>query len=217
MIRAVTALSASRASSASAASAAPPLLLATQGSGGFNPFEFAPGAAFWTWVIFLLSLPVMWKFVFGPIAKALAQRDQQVVDAAKAAEEARQKAEQAVAQAQKEREEARAEGKRMVLEATARAERQAVEAQRAAKAEAERLLQKAREDIEVEKRRALRDIRREVVDLAIASAGRILEREVDDRAHRDMVDRFVAGVETKGVESRGVETKGTKGVEPRSN
>ena len=50
--------------------------------GGFNPFEFATGATFWTWVIFLLSLPLMWKVVFGPITHGLAARDQQVVDAA---------------------------------------------------------------------------------------------------------------------------------------
>ena len=159
--------------------------------GGFNPFEFTEGATFWTWVIFLLSLPVMWKFVFGPITKNLSERDQQVIDAAKAAEQARLEAEKAVAAARQELEQARAEGKRMVHEATARAERQAQEAQAQARAEAERQLQKVREDIEAEKRRALVEIRREVVDLAIASAGRILERDVDDDAHRKLVGGFL--------------------------
>ena len=38
--------------------------------GGFNPLDFGfAGTTFWTWVIFLLALPVMWKFVFGPIER----------------------------------------------------------------------------------------------------------------------------------------------------
>ncbi len=159
--------------------------------GGFNPFEFASGAAFWTWAIFLLALPVMWKFVFGPITVALAARDKQVVDAAKAAEDAKRDAEKAVAEAQQQLEQARAEGKRMVQEAVGRAERQAQEAQKVAKAEAERQMQKARDDIEAEKRRALMEIRQEVVDLAVQSAGRILQRDVDDDTHRTMVGDFL--------------------------
>ncbi len=159
--------------------------------GDFNPFEFAPGATFWTWVIFLGSLPLMWKFVFGPITRALADRDQAVVDAARAADDARLKAEEAVAQAREEREQARAEARKMVAEATARAERQAQEAQKTAQAEADRMLQKAREDIDGEKRRALVEIRREVVELTIASTGRLLQKEVDDDAHRELVNRFL--------------------------
>lgn len=171
--------------------------LAVAEGGGFDPFQFAGGATFWTWVIFLLSLPLMWKVVFGPITKALAERDQKVVDAARAADDARARAEQAVAQAQTDREEARAEARRMVQDATARAERQAAEAQKTAKAEADRLLEKAREEIEGEKRRALMEIRQEVVDLAIASAGRILQNDVDDDAHRQMVGRFVDDLEKR--------------------
>lgn len=165
--------------------------------GGFNPFEFAPGATIWTWVIFLLSLPVMWKFVFGPITSALADRDQQVVDAAKAAEDAKRDAEQAVAAAQTELEQARAEGKRMVSEAVARAERQGQEERAKAKAEAQQQLEKAREEIDAEKRRALLEIRKEVVELAIQSAGQILHRDVDDEVHRNFVGEFVKGLEQR--------------------
>ena len=165
--------------------------------GGFNPFEFAPGATIWTWAIFLLSLPVMWKFVFGPITSALAERDQKVVDAAKAAEDAKREAERAVAAAQTELEQARSEGKRMVQEAVARAERQGQEERTKAKAEAQQQLDKAREEIEAEKRRALLEIRREVVDLAIASAGQILHRNVDDETHRGLVTDFMKGLEKR--------------------
>jgi F-type H+-transporting ATPase subunit b len=165
--------------------------VAMPAEGGFDPFEFAGGATFWTWVIFLLSLPVMWKFVFQPITAALVERDERVIEAAQAAEAAKREAELAVADARNELEKARAEGRRMVQEATARAERQGQDERNKAKAEAQAQLEKAREEIEGEKRRALMEIRQEVVDLAIRSAGRILERDVDDDAHRKMVGSFL--------------------------
>ena len=162
--------------------------------GGFNPLEFAPGAALWTWIAFLLALPLMWKFVFGPITDGLSARDQRVEDSIKAAEDAKRSAEQQVAAAKQELEHARAEGKRMVQDALTRAERQAAEALREAKNEAERQLKKAREAIDAERRQALQDIRAEVVGLTMQASARVLQRSVDDQANRKIVQDFLANV-----------------------
>jgi F-type H+-transporting ATPase subunit b len=55
--------------------------------------EFAPGATIWTLIVFFVALPVMWKFVYGPITKALEDRDQKVEDSILAADKARKDAE----------------------------------------------------------------------------------------------------------------------------
>lgn len=167
------------------------LAFASGGDGTFNPFEFAAGASFWTIVIFLLALVPMWKFVFGPITKALDERDRKVDDAIAAAEQARREAEEQTQKTLAELESARREARETVATATARAERQAQEELAKARAEAERQLQQARQEIDAEKTRALEEIRREVVDLAIGSAGKILQRDIDDDAHRKLVDDFL--------------------------
>jgi len=168
---------------------APALVLAA--SDGFNPFEFVPGATFWTWVIFLGSLVPMWKFVFGPITKALADRDAKVESAIAAADEARRAAEAQVVSAKAELDRARADAKRMVDDATARAERQAQDALARAKDEADRQLRRARDEIAAEKQKALAEIRQEVVDLTIKSTGRLLRRDVDDDTHKKVVADFL--------------------------
>jgi F-type H+-transporting ATPase subunit b len=167
------------------------LLVVPQEDSGFTLFHWTPGVAIWTLIIFGLSVPLMIKFVFGPITKALEERDQKVERAAVAAEEARKRAEAAVAKAQEELEQSRAEARQRVEEAVQRAARQAQEEVVKARAEIERERQKAAEDIEGAKRRALMEIRNEVVDLSIASAGRILRKDVDDQAHRQIVDDFL--------------------------
>ena len=169
---------------------------AVEQGGGFNPFEFVPGAAIWTLVAFLLALPLMHKFVFGPILVALEKRDQKVEDAILAAGDAQRRAEEQVAAAKQQLEEARAEGKRMVQDALLRAERQAQDALREAKAEAERQLKKAREEIEAEKRKALLEIRAEVVKLTMLATSRLLQKQVDDETQRRLVGEFLETVGT---------------------
>ena len=166
--------------------------------GGFNPFEFVPGAAVWTVLIFVLALVPMWKFVFGPITKALDDRDRKVEDALAAAERARKAADDQMTATRDELDKARQEARQMVHEATARAERQAQEALARARTEAERQMQQARQEIEAQKRKALEEIRREVVDLALGSAGAILKRDVDDEAHRRLVGEFLAAAPNAG-------------------
>ncbi len=157
--------------------------------------EFAPGAMIWTFVAFAIGLPLMWKFVYGPITKALEERDQKVEDAIVAAEVARRDAEAAMARAKGELEKAQADSRRMVEEAMARAERQAADAVRAADERAKAELQKARDTIAAEKQKALQEIRAAAVDLTILATGRLLQHEIDADKNRPLVEQFVATAE----------------------
>ncbi|MEO0481292.1 MAG: F0F1 ATP synthase subunit B [Planctomycetota bacterium] len=167
-------------------------------AGGFDPLEFTTGAAFWTIVVFLLAMVPMWKFVFGPITKALEETDKKVEDAKAAADQARADAQAQAEATTQELEKARAEAKQMVQEATARAERQGQEELNKARAEAERQLTNARQEIEAQKQRALEEIRKEVVDLAIGGAGQILRSEVNGDAQRKLVDQFLTEQSASG-------------------
>ena len=176
---------------ASFAAAAVAWPLPQEGEGLGALLNFMPGAMLWTWLAFLVALPVMWKMVYGPISKSLERRDQSVEDAIAAAEQQRQQAEQQMAAAKHELDKARAEGKRMVEEAVARAERQAKDALRAADEKAKLELQKASAAIAAEKRAALQKIRQLAVDLTITAAGKLLQQKMDDEANRRIVRDFV--------------------------
>ncbi len=160
--------------------------------------EFAPGAMIWSILAFVIGFPLMWKFVYGPITRALEERDRKVEDAIQAAEVARKQAEAQMAQAKAELEKAQADGKRMVEEAMARAERQAAEAVRAADERAKAELQKARDTIAAEKRQAVQEIRAEAVGLAIAATGKLLQKNVDEPQNRQLVQSFVADAARSG-------------------
>ena len=171
----------------------PFLLRSEDGKGLGALLDFIPGATIWTWIAFLVALPVMWKMIYGPITKALEDRDRKVEDAI-AAEVARQQAEQQMALAKAELDKARSDSKRMVEEAVARAERQAAEAQRVAEERMKTQQAKALAEIDAQKRAAVQEIRQQAVDLTIAATRKLLQQDVNDEAHRRMVRDFVATV-----------------------
>ena len=65
------------------------------------------------------------------------------------------------------------------------------------------LLERARRDIEAEKGRAIADLRREAVDLALAGATKVIGRNLDDAGNRRLVEDFLATVPPLGAGTNG--------------
>ena len=56
------------------------------------------------------------------------------------------------------------------------------------------MLERARREIEAEKVRAIAELRREAVDLAIAGAGKVIEKNLDDSSNRQIVENFLSTI-----------------------
>ena len=170
------------------------LALLAGGGGDFDPMDPAGfGGTLWTWIIFLLSLPFMWKIVLGPIAVALAQRDATAFDAIASAEKANQEAEKVRAEVEVRLGEAQAEAAKLLSEARERAEAREHEIIDLAKKEADSLRERAQADIGAAKDQALAAIREQVVDISLSAASQVLKRRVDADDDRRLVGELVAG------------------------
>ena len=60
------------------------------------------------------------------------------------------------------------------------------------------MLDRARRDIDNEKTRAIAELRREAVDLALAGAGKLIARNLDDAGNRKLVEEFLASIPVGG-------------------
>jgi F-type H+-transporting ATPase subunit b len=166
--------------------------------GGLNPFDPAGlGGMLWTWVIFLVGLPLMWKIVMGPIARALEGRDEQAARAITEAEKARDETARARAEVQTALATAQVEAAKLLSEARGRAgtvEKQLVDE---AQAKARKVVEDAQKAIVAERDKALVAIREEVVELSLAGARVVLQRNVggddDRRLVAEMVKELEAG------------------------
>jgi F-type H+-transporting ATPase subunit b len=161
--------------------------------GGFNPLDLSQGGGFfWTVVIFLVSLPFIWKMVMGPVTRALEARDEAASRAIKAAEDAKSGAEKARAEVEAQLSAARAQAGTILEEARARGESRERELLDAAKKESQALLERARTEIRAEQDRAISTIRKQVVDLTVNAAGAVLRRKVDAADDRRLAEELVA-------------------------
>ena len=174
-----------------------PLLLASalpfRSEGGeFNPVNPAtwPNLV-WTWVIFLAALPLMWKFVFGPIVAALEARDEKGRKAVADAEAARDEAKKAEAAVKARLSEAATEVAAILARGREQAERQGKELLDKAEADARQRKERALAEIGAAQARALEQIRAEVVDLSIAAASGVVRRNLDGADQRRLVEEVI--------------------------
>lgn len=137
-------------------------------------------------VFFILAWFTM-KFVWPPIVKALDERATKIAEGLAAAERGKQSLDLAA----KHSAETIREGKDKMAEIVAQAERRGQEIIEEAKAqariEADKVIAGATAEIEQEAARVKELLRERVAELAVAGAEKILRREVDQRAHADML------------------------------
>ncbi|MBK6804990.1 MAG: F0F1 ATP synthase subunit B [Burkholderiales bacterium] len=127
------------------------------------------------------------RFVWPPLMRAIEARQKQIADGLAAGEQGRQN----LSTAEKRSADMLAEGKAKAAEIVALGEKFKSEtmeqAKVLAKAEADRIVAAAKAEIEQEVARAKESLRNSVADLAVAGASKILKREVDAKAHADLL------------------------------
>jgi F-type H+-transporting ATPase subunit b len=127
------------------------------------------------------------KFVWPPLMRAIDTRQKQIADGLAAGEQGRQ----SLASTEKRIADMMTEAKARSSEIIAQGDKlktETIDAAKAqAKAEADRILVGAKAEIEQEIMRAKEALRNQVADLAVAGAAKILKREVDAKAHADLL------------------------------
>lgn len=134
------------------------------------------------------------KFVWPPIMSALEERKKKIADGLAAAE--RGKHEQALAE-QRAAEvitEAKQEASNIIAQAQKRANEIVEEAKETARTEGDRIVASANAEIEQEVNRAKESLRGQVVSIAVAGAGKVLKREIDAKAHDDLLQDLVSQI-----------------------
>ncbi len=127
------------------------------------------------------------KFVWPPIMNALDARKKLIADGLAAGERGKHELELASKRAGENLHEAKQKASEIIAQADKRAVQLIEEAKAAAKAEGERMIASAQASVAQETVRAKEALRGQVADLAVAGAEKILRREIDAKAHADLL------------------------------
>ena len=139
-------------------------------------------------ITFTAFIWVTVKFIWPHMLRAIETRQKTIADGLAAAEEGRRSLEVSSRRAEEDMRKARERAAEVLAQAERRVAQMIEEARNAAKAEGEREKAAAKAEIAQEVTRAREQLRDQVAALAVAGAEKILRREVDARAHGELLD-----------------------------
>jgi len=144
---------------------------------------------------FILLLLILRAIAYKPILRMLDQRSERIRESMERAEAVKLQAARTEEEFARRLTDARREGQEIITQAEKIADRLRQEEMDKTRQEVEQLRAKALEDIDRERERAVTELRRQVADLALFAAGRVVGRSLDQSSHYRLVDEALAEAE----------------------
>jgi F-type H+-transporting ATPase subunit b len=145
-------------------------------------------------LVFIVLVWFTMKFVWPMILGPMEERSKKIAQGLAAAD----RGEQALAHAREQADtivrEARERAAQIIDQAQHRANEMVEEAKGIASSDAQRIKAQAEEQIVLESSRAREALRREVAQIAVQTASKLLEREIDPRAHADLINKLATQI-----------------------
>mgnify|MGYP000657658433 FL=1 len=142
----------------------------------------------------MIQMVIFKKLLLNPVKKVIAERkakaDSQIADA----EKLRTEAEAMKAEYEQNLQNARTEANQIVAAAQKTAAARSEELLGEARAQAAALKQKAEADIAQERKKAVNEVKDEIGGMAMEIASKVVEREIKEADHQDLIDEFIKNV-----------------------
>ncbi len=165
-----------------------------------NIMEPQPSLAIWTVVVFVGLMLVLGKFAWGPLLKALHEREAHLEHVLLDSEKARNEAEALAEKHRKELAKAADEVRALIEEARKEAQTTATSIVQKAQEEAEASRHRAEREIAGARDQALMEIWSKTADLAVSVAGKVLSKELGESDHRRLVEVAMGELPANGRE-----------------
>ncbi|MGH8175566.1 MAG: F0F1 ATP synthase subunit B [Steroidobacter sp.] len=146
-------------------------------------------------LVFLILGWITMKFIWPPLIAAIDERRSKIAEGLASAEKGEASLAQAKAASSEIVKEAHARASKIVDQANRRSNELVDEARGTAIAEGQRLIGEARQDVALETSRARQQLSSEVAALAVSGASKLLGREIDARAHADLLEKLAQEIE----------------------
>jgi len=159
-----------------------------------TPFDINGGVVIWTVGIFLVLLGLLWWLGWPQIIKMVEEREHRIQGQLDQAEKARAEAQKVLEEQQRLLAQARGDAQEILGKAKSAAQKEREALLEKTREEQDGMLERARNEIMAEKEKAILALRREAVDLSIAAASKLIEKDLSSEANRRLVTEYLAGV-----------------------
>ncbi len=150
----------------------------------------------WQILISLCNLLILFlilkKFLFKPVKKAVADRENAIKQQYEQADSAQKEADSLKAQWESKMLKAEENANAILAEASQNAQKRSDAIIAETNERAERIIKQAENDAELEKKKARAGIKQEIIDVSAALSEKMLAREINTEDHRQMIDTFLS-------------------------
>ena len=172
------------------------LAAAAEAGGGGGLVSLQVNLMFWTLVIFGLLYFILNKWAFPAVLGAVEAREKALAEAIEGAKRDRDEAARLLQEQQKQIEATRGEAQKLIADARQVAEKSRAELIEKTRLDQQEMLARAQREIAAERDKAIAQLRREAVDLAIAGASKVVEENLDSDKNRKLVESFLSSLAT---------------------
>ncbi|MBN1460698.1 MAG: F0F1 ATP synthase subunit B [Armatimonadetes bacterium] len=148
-------------------------------------------------IAFVVLFLLLRKYLFRPVLGVMADREKEIAEGLEAGERARGELERIDQERERMLAEAREEGRQQVRAAVQEGNEARDRIVEEAREEAHAIRERAKQAVDLEREEAMLQLRREVVDLAVAAAQRAVLIPLDEEKHRQAIDEFVRRLEAE--------------------
>lgn len=159
--------------------------------------DVKPGLIFWTLITFFIVAFVLRRAAWGPILKAVEEREKAISGSIEAAKRERAEAEKLLGEQKTAIASARAEAAEMMRKNQADMEKFREDIMGKSRKEADELKADARRTIDEEKNKAVAELKAQAVALAIQVAEKLIDEKLDDAKHKALAEKFVNDLNAK--------------------
>ena len=145
-------------------------------------------------LVFIVLIWITMKFVWPMILTPMQERESRIASGLAAAEKGQQELAQANTKSEAIIREARERAMQIIDQAQHRANDLVEQAKGTATQEGQRLIASAQQQITLEATRARESLRKEVAQIAVSAASKMLEREIDPKAHADLIGKLATQI-----------------------
>jgi len=140
---------------------------------------------------FAILLGLLYLVAYKPIMRMLDERSRKIKESMEQTEFIKEQAAHAEEEVKKRLDTAAKEGQEIITRAVRTGEEARRQVQQEARQEAESLITRARVEIQRERDEAIDELRKEFADLTILAAGKVIDRSLDKKAHRQLIDKVL--------------------------
>jgi len=156
-----------------------------------------PGLIIWTIITFLLLLFILKKAAWKPLLSALQKREETIASSIQKAEQAKVDAEKLLKEHSERLAQAEAEAQRIINEGRQLAEKIKENITSEAKAISDKIIKESKEEIEKSRQAAIESLKKDISQIAILAASKIISENLDEKVDKKLVDKMIENLPEK--------------------